>query len=101
MPNWCANLLTVTGPEDEVERFCRTVETGMGRDRALDAAAHILAGQTHTDDDIKQLAATLTDDNYQSLSFAKTVPSGPDQDENIQRWGTKWDACDPWSRRPR
>lgn len=87
MPNWCSNYLTVAGPEEVVEQFCRTVETGMSPDRALDAARHLLTGQQHTDTELEQLANSLKSDDYQPLSFAKTVPSDS-REHCIERWGT-------------
>lgn len=69
MPNWCNNYLMISGPYEDVKKF------------------------------IDEAKSKEPDGTETVLSFEKHVPmKGPEEDwynEHCNRWGTKWDACEP------
>jgi len=71
MPNWCDNILTVTGPSAAVERFCAAVAA----DESGPVTDHDGAGNTLR------------------LEKIAPLPEGQDWlDWQLAHWGTKWDV---------
>ena len=68
MPNWCENILTVSGPTNIVNKFFEdNKSTEEGTDEVI------------------------------NLSFEKLIPTQDNNNwyqEHCDNWGTKWDACD-------
>jgi hypothetical protein len=91
LPNWCHNVLTITGPADELEAFAEQVRPTPAmkkRDYELDHR-----GRT----DVPPFEQWFTEHyGHAPLSFAAFTPQPEDGDDRHswcdEHWGTKWDA---------
>jgi hypothetical protein len=75
MPNYCDNELTVSGSNNDIDRFYQENKLSIEEARALE----------------------VDDSEEKELSFLKSVPI-PSDEQNCSRhvleWGTKWDASE-------
>ena len=93
MPNWCSNLLYISGPSEEIERFCENA-VGYDTDNSADP-------DTGKEQPIK-LVFELQSLYPMPLELLNTVESSGDNRKEINgqtwyswrldHWGTKWDV---------
>jgi len=80
MPNWCQNILTVSGPVEAVDKFIEVVKT--------DDSPLSLSTLYPLPDDVKR-GEVLTHNGV-------SIPTMSDEEYrwHVKHWGTKWDVCD-------
>jgi hypothetical protein len=91
MPNWCHNVLTVSGAESEVTVFVEKARPTMELKKREYEDMRVSAGAEKPP--LEQWFA----DSYrhQPLTFEAFAPQPPDVDWHswrVREWGTKWDA---------
>lgn len=89
MPNWCYNILMVTGQPEEVEEFRIVNSQGIG---AQENKADVTAGinrqfSCEKDSALERLGSRVVGNRpHANISFTCAT-----QDKGIVAWGTKWD----------
>jgi len=76
MPNWCDNELTITGNENDLDKFYEDNYRLVDYDGAPVEVSE--AGKT----------------GCYHLSFDRLIKDAGNCDKNVEQWGTKWDLDD-------
>lgn len=100
MPNWCVNDLRVTGPAKDRERFAK--EAADGETSPLDFNTAVPypkefrdLDQARKDWDEKERAKPQAEQDWRSMPKDGYNQGG--YEWCIDSWGTKWNACDPFT----